>query len=428
MIARLLAILILAVAAPATAETLAIVDARIVTLGPAGDIAKGTIVVRDGRIAAVGPGVRPPTGAKILDGEGLTVTPGLVATVTPLGLNDLIGSGWPGLTSSADRLSAGFSVAADYNTDNVQIPEARVEGVTRAIVTPNPPPASKTGGRKAFAGQAALVTLGEGLAPVLNPAVAMVASGGDAGAAAAGGGRGAWRTLVSEQLALARLYARAPASATPERLEALSLSQADLKALVPVVAGRAPLLVEANRAADIAMVLEMARSEKIRVILSGASDAWRMAQEIAAAGVPVILDAEENQAFTFETINATYENAAILHAAGVKIAFKPGIARIVFLIRTPRFLAGRTVRYGLPWEAALAAITRNPAEIFGYADEAGTLEVGKAADLVVWSGDPLETRTVARHVVIAGELQPMTSRSRLLRDRYIDDVRPPTAR
>lgn len=428
MIARLLAILILAIATPATAETLAIVDARIVTLGPAGDIAKGTIVVRDGRIAAVGPGVRPPTGAKILDGEGLTVTPGLVATVTPLGLNDLIGSGWPGLTSSADRLSAGFSVAADYNTDNVQIPEARVEGVTRAIVTPNPPPASKTGGRKAFAGQAALVTLGEGLAPVLNPAVAMVASGGDAGAAAAGGGRGAWRTLVSEQLALARLYARAPASATPERLEALSLSQADLKALVPVVAGRAPLLVEANRAADIAMVLEMARSEKIRVILSGASDAWRMAQEIAAAGVPVILDAEENQAFTFETINATYENAAILHAAGVKIAFKPGIARIVFLIRTPRFLAGRTVRYGLPWEAALAAITRNPAEMFGYADEAGTLEVGKAADLVVWSGDPLETRTVARHVVIAGELQPMTSRSRLLRDRYIDDVRPPTAR
>lgn len=423
MIARLLAVLVLAFAAPAAAETLAIVDARLVTLGPAGDIAKGTIVLRDGRIAALGRDVRPPAGARIIEGAGLTVTPGLVATVTPLGLNDLIGSGWPGLTSSADRLSAGFSVAADYNPDNVQIPEARVEGVTRAVVTPNPPPASKTGGRKAFAGQAALVSLGEGRPPILDAAVAVVASGGDAGAAAAGGGRGAWRTLVSEQLALARLHARTPGAVTPDRLEALSLSQADLEALRPVVAGRAPLLVEANRAADIAMVLDLARAEKVRVILSGAADAWRLADEIAAAGVPVVLDAEENQAFTFETVNATYENAAILHAAGVKIAFKPGIARIVFLIRTPRFLAGRTVRYGLPWEAALAAITRNPAEMFGYADEAGTLEVGKAADLVVWSGDPLETRTVARHVVIGGEVQPLTSRSRLLRDRYIEDVR-----
>ena len=162
MIARLLAVLVLAFAAPAAAESLAIVDARVVTLGPAGDIAKGTIVLRDGRIAALGRDVRPPAGARIIEGAGLTVTPGLVAAVTPLGLNDLIGSGWPGLTSSADRLSAGFSVAADYNPDNVQIPEARVEGVTRAVVTPNPPPASKTGGRKAFAGQAALVTLGEG--------------------------------------------------------------------------------------------------------------------------------------------------------------------------------------------------------------------------------------------------------------------------
>ena len=385
-------------------------------------------MVRDGRIAAIGADVRPPADARLISGEGLVVTPGLVATMTPLGLDDIIGSGWPGLASSADQLSAGFGVAADYNPDNVQIPEARVEGVTRAIVTPNPPSASKTGGRKAFAGQAALVSLGEGQAPVLDGAVAVVASGGAAGAAAAGGGRGAWRTLVAEQLALARLYARTPASVTPDRLAALSLSAADLKALVPVAAGRTPLLVEANRAADIAMVLEMARTEKIRVILSGASDAWRLAEEIAAAGVPVVLDAEENQAFTFETVNATYENAAILHAAGVKIAFKPGIARIVFLIRTPRFLAGRTVRYGLPWEAALAAITRNPAEMFGYTGEAGTLEVGKAADLVAWSGDPLETRTIARHVIIGGEEQPLTSRSRLLRDRYIDAVREPAAR
>ena len=425
MIARLiLAGLLAFTAAPALAETLAIVGARVVTLGPAGDLPSATVVVRDGKIAAVGTGAAAPAGARIIDGHGLVLTPGLVATVTPLALNDTIGSGYGGLGSRNPRLSAAFDVLPDVNPASPQIPEARIEGVTRAIVAPNPPGGPSGEAYRIFGGLAGLITLGEGQGPALAPALAVVSGAGSGGAAAAGGSRGAWRTLLDQSMALARDAQRAPERVSAERLAELSLSRADLAALVPVAAGRRPLLVEVNRASDIRNVLAAAEANRIRVVLSGAAEAWMVADEIARARVPVILDAEDNQAFTFESLNANYRNAAILHEAGVLVAFKPGIARIVFQIRTPRFLAGRTVPFGLPWEEALKAITLNPARIFGFADRSGSIETGKDADLVLWSGDPLETTTVARLVIIGGEIQPATARNRLLRDRYLGDVRP----
>ncbi|WP_374469963.1 amidohydrolase family protein [Phenylobacterium sp.] len=418
----ILAAVLAASAAPAAAETIAIVGARVVSLGPAGDIPRGTVLVRDGRIAAVGAAVRVPAGAKVIDATGQTVTPGLAATVSPLALNDTIGSGWGGRGSTNERLSAGFDVAYDVNPDSPQIPEARVEGVTWAVLAPNAPGPAAGAPRKVFGGQAAIVRLSADGDYLVAPHVAVVTAVGEGGAAAAGGSRGAWRTLVKQSLALARDYRRGRVD--DGRLEELSLSRADLEALVPVVERRRPLLVEVNRASDIRLVLDVAREENVRVVLSGAAEAWMLAPQIAAARAPVVLDAEDNQAFTFESLNATYRNAAILHEAGVLIAFKPGIARIVFLIRTPRFLAGRTVRFGLPWEAALAAITVNPARIFGFDDRLGSIAPGRDADLVIWSGDPLETTTVARRVLIRGAEQPMTSRSRELRDRYIGAVRP----
>lgn len=425
MIARLLLTALLVFAAgPAAAETLAIVGARVVSLGPAGDIPRGVVVVRDGKISAVGADISVPSGARIIDGAGQVLTPGLVASVTALALNDTIGSGYGGLGSKNPRLSAAFEVLPDVNPTSPQIPEARIEGVTRAIIAPNPPGGPSGDAYRIFGGQVGLITLGEDQGPALVGSLAVVTDAGASGAGAAGGSRGAWRVLLEQSIDLARDYARSPASVEADRLAELSLSRADLEALAPVAAGARPLLVEVNRASDIRNVLAAAQENRVRVILSGAAEAWMVADEIARAGVPVIIDAEDNQAFTFETLNASYRNAALLHEAGVMVAFKPGIARIVYLIRTPRFLAGRTVPYGLPWEEALKAITLNPARMFGFAERSGSIEVGKDADLVLWSGDPLETTTVARTVIIGGEVQPATARNRLLRDRYIGDVRP----
>ncbi|WP_337188474.1 amidohydrolase family protein [Phenylobacterium sp.] len=410
---------------PAAAETVAIVNARVLTQGPGGDIARGAVVVRDGRIVAVGAGIAVPSDARVIDAKGQILTPGLVATVTPIGLNDTIGSGYGGRGSNNPRLSAGFDVLSDVNPNSPQIPEARIEGVTRAVVTPNPQMRPPNTPPRLFGGQAAVIHLAEGGDLTVQPRAALYLDAGEMGASAAGGSRGALFVQLARALADARAHARNPASVDPARLEELSLSRADLEALVPVAEGREPLLVEANRASDIRNVLAFAREQKVRVILSGGSEAWMLAREIAAAKVPVVIDAEENQAFQWENLNATYENAAILSRAGVLVAFKPSVARIVFLIRTPRYLAGRAARFGITPHEALAAITLNPARIFGLSDRFGSIEPGKEADLVLWSGDPLETTTVARMVMIRGVEQPLTARNRLLRDRYIGTVLAP---
>lgn len=337
-------------------------------------------------------------------------------TMSPLALKDIIGNGG-GRGSTLERLSAAYEVADDVNPNHPQIPEARIEGVTRALLTAD---AQRNG--KLFAGQAALIHLGQQGDLVFDPRAAIFMSATESGAQAAGGGAGALRVRLKQVLADARDYRRDRARFDLARLDETGMSRADMEALGEVVAGRKPLLIEVNRAAEIRNILKIAKEENIRVVLSGASEGWLVAKEIAAAKVPVVIDGEVNQAFSMEDINGTYENAAILTKAGVKVAFKPSFSRIVILTRTPRFLAGRAARYGLSLHDALAAITINPAEIFGFGDSAGSLAVGKDADLVIWSGDPLETTTVARYVMIKGVEQPMTARNRELRDRYLPTV------
>lgn len=403
----------------AVAETLAVVNARVVTLGAAGDLERGVVVVRDGRIAAVGRDVAVPPDARVIDGEGMVLTPGLVAAVTPLGLNDTIGSGWGGLGSTAPDLGAGFDVLADVNPNSPQIPEARIEGVTRAVVTPNAPGRATDGSARLFGGQASVIHLGQGYDLTVRQGAAVVMNAGAQGAAAAGGGRGALLIRLGQVFDLVRDYDRNPRAFDRARLEAAPVSELDLKALVPIVRGERPLLVEVDRASDIVNILSFADQQGVKLILSGAAEGWMVADRIAASKTPVVLNGEDNQAFTFDSLNASYDNAAILTRAGVMVAFKPSVARIVFLIRTPRFIAGRAVRHGLSWREALETVTLNPAIIFGFADRSGSIAPGKDADLVLWSGDPLETSSVARMVMIQGVEQPLTARNRALRDRYI---------
>ena len=407
------------------AETIAIRGARIQTMGPAGEIASGTIVVVDGRIAAVGADAAIPPGARVIDGSGLVVTPGLFATMAAIAVQDLVGYSVGGVGSRSDVVSASFDVQYEINPASPQIPEARIEGVTHAVVTPNPLVSGRAGtqGVGIFSGRAAVIHLGHTANLIVRPGAAMVMDGGEVGGQFAGGGPGALFTVLRQILADSRALAANPAAFDEGRMRALLLSRNDLEALVPVAQGRQLLLIEVNRAADIRNVLAFAREQNLRIALTGAAEAWMVADEIRAAQIPVILDAEDNEAYGWEDLNATYENAGRLIRAGVTVAFEPAISRTMVLNRSPRLVAGRSVRFGVTRQEALAAITINPARIFGIADRVGSIERGKEASFVLWSGDPLDTDGVVRRVFIRGEEQPMDARSRQLRDRYIGAIR-----
>jgi hypothetical protein len=192
--------------------------------------------------------------------------------------------------------------------------------------------------------------------------------------------------------------------------------RADLEALIPVANGTMPLIVTVRRAADIQQVLRLAREEGVKIILDGAEEAWLVADQIAAANVPVLLNPISNLPGSLETRAARMQNAAVLDAAGVVIAIKgnDGSHRV----RETRYNAGNAVSHGLPYDAAIEAITVNPAKIFGMAGQFGELRAGAAADVVIWSGDPLEPLSNAETIFIGGAEQAPTSRQFLLRDRY----------
>jgi imidazolonepropionase-like amidohydrolase len=194
------------------------------------------------------------------------------------------------------------------------------------------------------------------------------------------------------------------------------------QALQGYLGGSGRVVFDVERASDIRHVIAFAQREHLKVAVRGATEAWRLGSELAAAGVPVILDPLDDLPESFDSVGATLENAARLERAGVKIAFSFNDPQ-PHNIRKLRQGAGIAVAHGLPFEGALAALTRNPAEIFGVADRNGVIERGRPADLVLWSGDPLEVTTLADAVFIQGVQQPMRSRQTELRDRYLPKLR-----
>jgi imidazolonepropionase-like amidohydrolase len=425
----MLAAAVMAVAGPALAqEVTAIVGGRVHT--GTSVIENGTVVMRDGRIVSVGTG-GAPAGARVVDASGKVVTPGIVAVDSGLGGSEISSVG-DDLRNSSNTLSAAFDVSYGLDPWSITLPTARLGGVTRAVVVPNHPGSSGghyheedtagagEGGYHTpglFAGQAAVIHLGQGTDILVRPRVAMVAPFGDAGAGVAGGARGAEFTLFRETMAEVRLYARNKSAYERGGLRDLSLSRADLEALIPVAEGRMPLIVTVSRASDILMVLRLADEENIKVILDGAEEGWMVADQIAAAGVPVLVNPVTNLPGNLERRGARMQNAAALHAAGVVIAIK-GNEGSIHRARETRYNAGNAVSHGLPHAAAIAAITTNPARIFGFGDRFGTLAAGAEADVVIWSGDPLEPLSQTVAVFVKGVEQPMTARNLLLRDRY----------
>jgi imidazolonepropionase-like amidohydrolase len=401
---------------PSVAETVAITHARIVTMGPAGEIADGSLVLADGKILAVGAKTAVPRGARIIDAKGGIVTPGLIAVNTMLGLREVNSvKQTDDSRTHSGNLTAAFDVQFGLNPDSTALAAARLGGITRAVTMPDYDESNREHDHL-FAGQAAMIHLGQGPDILFRPKIGMVLELGEDGAEHAGGARGAEIVTLLNVLDGVRAYQRSKSSYSPEAAHELGMSRADLEALVPVVEGRMPVIASVHSAADIRVVLKIAREQRLKIILSGAEEAWRVAAEIAAAGVPVLLNATSDLPSRFETLGATMENASRLHAAGVRIAITGSDA--THLVREMRYNAGIAVAHGLPWSAALEAVTLAPARIFHVDDRVGSLEPGKDADIVVWSGDPFEPLTQPLAIFVRGQMQPLTSRQLELRDRY----------
>jgi imidazolonepropionase-like amidohydrolase len=397
----------------------AIVGAEIHT-GTGEVIQAGTLVMRDGRIVALGAGVDVPGPARLIDGTDRIVTPGLIDSYTQLGLVE-IGGQAPGTvdhTTSESELGAAFNPLWGVNPANTLIPENRIRGVTAVVVRP--------GGNGLFTGQGALVALdGETLeAMTLAESVALYTAMGEAGAGRSGGSRAANYLQLRNALwdARAEHMTEGGSEAGDEGDEPgdpaaggrSDVEGANLDVLVRVVRGELPLVVQADRVSDLRLALRLAAEFDVRLVLLGAREGWRVADELAAAGVPVIVNPLVNLP-DFEGLASTYENAGRLRAAGVEVLISSFSSHSV---RDLLHAAGQAVAYGMDHAAALRAVTLAPATVWGAAEETGSLAVGKRADVVVWTGDPFELSTTAEHVFIGGrEIERDSRQDRLFR-RY----------
>ena len=414
-------------AAPVAAQTIAITGGTVATAVGEQVIENGTVIVRDGRIVAVGAGLPVPAGAIVIDATGKYVTPGLIAGMSTLGIVEVEGVNQTDDASArTSPFSAAIDVAPAINPVSPPLAIDRLGGVTRAVIGP------QIAG-SVFAGQGAVISLanvGPGGTILMRPRAFQLAELGEDGARAAGGSRPAAWLDLRNGLAEAARFARNPAAFDSGRDRDSLVKRLDAEALVPIIDGRMPLVVHAERASDIVTVLGLrAEYPKLRLILIGAREGWQVADKIAAARVPVITLSLFNLPDSFETLASTRSNVGRLTAAGVTVGFGLFGGDSGTQGRNLPYFAGNAVAQGrvpggvgLTRGQALAAITRNPAKIFGMAD-LGTLEVGKRGDVVVWDGDPLELASAPVAVLIDGVAQPMTSRQTELRDRYRDLTR-----
>jgi len=406
-------------AAPGTSGTVALVGGTVALGDGSQPIPNGTVVLRGGRVVAAGANVAVPAGAAVVDARGKWVAAGIVAGPNDLGLLDADGVQESNdVDARTSPFSAGIDVAASVNPLSIAISNERLGGVTRAIVTPG-------AGASIFAGQGAVIDLGDDPDPVTRPRAFQYVELGEAGGRLAGGSRPAALALLRDALAQARDFARNPAAFDGRGRDAL-VKRSDAAALADVAEGRVPLMVHVERASDIRAVLALPREyPRLRLILVGATEGWMVAREIAAARVPVIAAALADLPASFEQVGATESNVGRLAAAGVGVGIStigandaPGehvltqyAGNLVAISRVP----GAT---GLNWGQAFAAITSRPADAVGMGAEIGSLAPGRRADAVLWSGDPLELSSHPEAIWIDGRPQPTASRQTRLRDRY----------
>jgi imidazolonepropionase-like amidohydrolase len=406
----------------ASAQTIAITGGKVYPVsGPV--IEHGTVLIRDGKIVAVGANVAIPADAQRIDATGKIVTPGIFNAATELGLTEVgaVGSTRESVGRGANGIDAAFQPWLGFNPASVLLGPARDAGITSAVILPQ-------GGL--IAGQAAVIHMVPGSSSdmLLRGPVAMLANIGPARGPNASS-RGATIARLRELLDDARSYRTHRTDFERAATRPYAATQRDLEALLMVLDGRVPMMIEADKASDIENALRLAADYRIKIMISGGAEAWEVADKLAAAKVTVLTGAMNNIPESFSALGQRQENAALLTRAGVPvviIANAGGGDEEVFNVRNIRYEAGNAVSYGMSWDAALRAITLTPAETFGVADRVGSLAPGKLADVVVWSGDPFEFASQAERVFVRGVQQTGPSRQDLLENRY--KTLPPTYR
>jgi imidazolonepropionase-like amidohydrolase len=401
--------------------TFALTNASIVTVSH-GVLENGTLVIQDDRIVALGQNVSIPSGAEVIDATGRWIFPGLIDSGTRLGLVE-IGS-VPETRDFAEvgALTPQMRAITAVNPNAVAIPVTRVSGVTTVLTEPS-------GGL--LPGTAAVINL-HGYTPSqmhVGAAELTVLEFPPSGRRGSRDRRSDEDIAREHREAMKRLNEIWDEALLFHRIDSayVAAREADLtpryvpqmEALLPVVRGERRLIVKADRAGDIINAIEWLEGRGIRnAALSGASEGWRVADRIAQAGLPVlvgpVLSVPTRQSDRYDK---PYANAGLLHRAGVTVAIRTGDTENV---RNLPYHAGFATAYGLDRDAALRSVTLTPAEIFGIADEVGSLEIGKKATLFVADGDPFETSTTVEHVFIDGWKIPMVSRHTRLYQEFLN--------
>lgn len=384
-----------------------------------GTIENGALLVRDGLIEAVGEAVPQPDDAEVIDCAGGTIYPGLIDAGTRLGLQEVGSLDETQDYSEIGEITPHMRALTAVNPSSTLIPITRISGVTTVLTAPS-------GGL--FPGTAALIDL-QGYTPEqLDAGFRGVVLNFPSGAR-----RGWWdrreqkeidkeRDEAMEKLndtwAQAVLAARIDSAyqAAPEPKPTPEYVP-EMEALGPVVRGEIPLLIEVDKASDITRAIEWVEEKGVRAIFTGVAEGWRVADELADAGIPVIAGPVLSQPTrNSDRYDRAYANPGLMRDAGVQVALR---TQEVENVRNLPYNAAFAAAYGMGREAALEAVTIVPARLFGVADRLGSIEAGKAATLFVADGDPFETKTQIRHLVIDGYLVPMTSRQTDLYDEYL---------
>lgn len=373
------------------------------------------VVIRDGRIEEVGPNANAE-GATVIDGSGKFVYPGMIDAYTPLGLSEIGGIATMNLRSEMGEYNPHMRAVVAINVDSDMMAITRANGVTTAITAPS-------GG--VISGQAALINMAgwtwedmaveQTAAYVLNyPRQPSFRFGGFGGASNPAAERAA-RERVQEQvrelktvLTTARAYDQARAAGSEE-------TDLMYEALRPLIRGEIPALISADTDEQIREAVELGREFGIKVVINGGRDAWKVRDLLAQNDVPVVLGSIQSNPASDAPYDALFAQPGVLHEAGVKFAFSTGGSANA---RHVPYHAALAVGYGLPKDAALRALTIWPAEIFGAADQIGTIEPGKLANLFMATGDPLDIRTQINELFIKGRRVPMDDRQTRLYEKY----------
>lgn len=402
-------------AAPPTAERSPAQDRIIFTnakihVGDGTMIDGGSILIEGGKITRVErTAITNVDGALSVDLAGKLVTPGLIAADTEIGLVEI------GLEDSthddsrrdASPIKAGYDPGSAINADSSVIAVQAIEGVTTAAVAPR-------GGL--LSGGVAWIDLMPG-AHTSIVAASQIAVVGSLGRSH-DGSRAAALTELRRAFEDARWFRENERNYDRNQARQLCAHPSDLRALWLVLDKKIPLVVRAYRASDLLALIELKAELGIELSIVGGCEGWKVAAELAAADITVVIQPSDNLPGNFDTLGARLDNAKLLHEAGVRVAIAHFDSQNV---RNVTQEAGLAVANGLPHAVAITAVTLNVARAYGMDDQYGTLAVGKVANLVVWDGDdPFELSCWAQEVWIRGRKLDMTSRQTQLRDRYMD--------